>query len=182
MKTILKIGCGIALGVVMLGIIGIILTGTCARSLEEAEKQIKLLPLGQATVMEGIQFTVVEYIVSKEVGGKPPSAEGAQYLFIHCQVENIGEIAKVPPSEYDIQVIYKGEKVEMPLLVFLPSARVGGRELSEYPYFYATNELYPGITKDGWLVYLIPMDFHPEDTKIIVSFSDVEKAGWTLTR
>jgi len=204
MKTVLKIAGRIVLGFVPLGIIGIVLISGCTPSpeemIEEAEKeieeaawgtypetaeesQLELLPLGQAATIEGIKFTVVEYIVSKEEGGKPPYTEGAQYLFLHFKVENTSNIAKAPPYSENIRVIYKGKGVKQPPLVFAPTASVGGRELNCYPYLYSFyGDIYPGVVKEGWEAYLVPIEFHPEDTKVIIRFYGGEKVGWTLTK
>jgi len=195
-------------GIVVALIVTVLLLGTCApaiaptpeemieeteKEIEEAtkgtyaetaeESQLELLPLGQPAVIDDIRFTVVEYIISKEEGGKPPYTEGAQYLFLHFKVENIGDVAKAPPYSENIRVIYKGKGVEKPFLVLPPTANVEGRELECYPYLYFYyGDIYPGVTKEGWQAYLVPIEFHPEDTKVVVRFYGGETVGWSLTK
>jgi hypothetical protein len=179
-KTIPKIGLGIALGFVILLVISLVLMGMCVLSFKTAEEgPSKFLPLGQSAEVEGIKFTVVEYMLSKQMGDKSPSTEGAQYLFLHFNVENVGDVAKNPPyPHWNIEVTYKGEGVESGW-VSMPVA-INGRELDPYP-FYGGDKIYPGVAKDGWEDYLVPIEFHLEDAKVVVTL-DSEKVGWTLSK
>ena len=145
------------------------------------------LSLGKTATLDDISFTVVtfeerdsyyEYYDNYYGDVTPP--EGATFLFVYVKAKNVGEVARyVPSPSWDINMLYKGEEIE-------PERISRAKSVITEP-IYNTEEIYPTVTKEGWIAFEVPKGIAPSQAKIRVespigrysSFSQ-KVAIWTL--
>lgn len=120
--------------------------------------------MGEFVVYEDVETTVVEYELtdsyvntnSRDV--KPE--EGAKFLWLHVRCENVGEVAHDLPSSSQFVLLYRGTEIT-PGVAWLFWGRQGYQT-------YHSAKVYPGVVRDGWILYQIPLRTYPAE--ILVRF------------
>lgn len=188
MKDILKIGLGIVIGFGCIGAIclGLLLTGaiTCGLTALFPEEVVvveesilefyptatvpaeEILSLGKSVTVDGVEVAVKNYeIVGSyedkfEWQGQPK--EGAKFLWLYVEAQNVGQVQECLPSAMDFRLWYKDDEIykRMASPVDRETYHVG---------FFGEGCVYPGVGREGWLLYEIPMGAEPAD--ILVRFS-----------
>lgn len=108
-------------------------------------------------------FEVIETI-------NPPT--GAKLMFVYIKVKNIGEQKRSFPNfgcsfnEPDIYLKYKGVSMD----IYKELTIEGVHFFSSFPeidnYFWCEDEVYPGVSEEGWIVYEVPTGIELEDTTL----------------
>lgn len=152
---------------------GLIPAQTPVETLIEAPSQQP----GGSVIHEDLKITLNAYEISGSYVGNydmqesPP--DGANFLWINVTVENIGKNAVYAPYSVDFHVIYEGEQTDVD--IFFTSCP--GYEQ------YEGGEIFPGVSKSGWLRFTIPAVAQPEQLTIVFKpelFSDIYYT-WRLT-
>lgn len=183
MKDIVKIGLGIVVGFGCIGAIclGLLLTGaiTCGltapspeEAIEEAIREIYptptvpaegVLSLGESITVDGVKVAVQNYeIVDSyedefEWQGQPE--EGAKFLWLYIEAQNVGEVEECLPSDMNFQLVYKDAEI------WSRAASPDDRE-TYFVGWLGEGCVYPGIGREGWLLYEIPMAAEAVDIRV----------------
>jgi hypothetical protein len=183
MRDSLKIGLGI-----IIGVLGLALCGLCViliitlggvsflDSLSSFEESPSLAqetptpqPMGSEFFYEEFSVKFVEYEFSSTYAGEyntneePP--EGAKFLWVYFVIKNISQNAAYSPSISSFSIIYMGQQVDKDLF-FIERP---GYEL------YDSGELFPGISREGWVRFTLPGATEPD--QIILIFKPVQLFG-----
>lgn len=178
LKGGLKIGCGVAFGILIiltLCIGGLIAFGVLFapepkgmdEMIEETVREAlatptralipkeKTLSLHESVVVDDIKVTISEYEVLALLGeDKPP--EGARFLLIHVCAENVGKVAHVLPEQDRFILVYENAGMEYCSFYNLWAPE------DHQPYLpteFRPN--YPGTSEEGWICYEIPIGSDP---------------------
>ncbi|VUT27904.1 MAG: hypothetical protein SYNGOMJ08_00459 [Candidatus Syntrophoarchaeum sp. GoM_oil] len=135
------------------------------------------LSLGESLVVNNISFTVVKYefTESYEAGYeenytyRPP--EGAKYLWVYVKAKNVGELAYYAPGDYDVNLLYKGEKI----IYKHPDPW-----FDEKAMYYGGTEIYPNVNEEGWTLYEVPEGIDISQAKVRVGLH-TRTVTWSLT-
>lgn len=116
-------------------------------------------PPGGFIIHENMKLTLVEYEFSLGYQGlfdytdEPP--DGAKYLLVHLVAENISKNASFAPSESAFAVIHLGVQIDS--------------DFASYPQGYADyegGEVFPGVSKEGWIRFTVPVGAPPADLTV----------------
>ena len=162
------IGCGAAIAITLVVVAVLAILGVTVREALEEEKVASFLPLGQPATIDGLEVVVDRYEMS-EAGGRAP-APGAQFLWVHLAVQNVGD---VPIDEAVLlKIEYRG-------------AEVGDSWVYDeaHPSFPASVRLFPGTRSEGWAVFEVPLTIEPSEVTVV--FKEVFRlppkvASWRL--
>ena len=93
-------------------------------------------------------------------------------MFVYIKVKNIGEQKRSFPNfgcsfnEPDIYLKYKGVSMD----IYKELTIEGVHFFSSFPeidnYFWCEDEVYPGVSEEGWIVYEVPTGIELEDTTL----------------
>lgn len=189
MKDSLKIAIGIFLGVIALGACvvclffglgaaGIGLLAAAAPTSSQAQSQSTINQIGSSIIHDDLKVTLNTYDISGSYVGQydmqesPP--QGAKFLWISITAENVGKVAAYAPAAYEFHVIYAGQQTDHD---FISWDRPGYDE-------YEGGEIFPGVTKLGWIRFTIPNAAQPNKINVIFKPSDLFSDTyytWTLT-
>jgi hypothetical protein len=183
MRDSVKIGIGIIIGVV-----GIVLCGICALvtlGVVGVSYLGPLIPTGQPSYLAqdtvspqsiGTEFIYEEFSIKPieyEFSGaytneydlhlEPP--EGAKFLWIYFIIENVGQSGAISPSNFSFSLIYLGNQIDADVIL---SSRSGYKE-------YDSGELFPGITREGWIRFTLPIA--AEADQITIIFKPIQLFG-----
>ena len=179
LKGSLKIGCGVAFGILIilaLCIAGLIAVGLLVPApkpeevIEETVKEFfptpteapiprdKVLPLGGFATMEGVRVSVHGYEFASsyedEYRGQVIPEEGAKFLWIHVYAENVGEVERSLPGAYYFRLLYKGDEIRGHTPEYI---RVKRRAV------YKAGSIYPDVSREGWILYELPIAAQAHD-------------------
>lgn len=111
-----------------------------------------------------MSFTVVRYEVGTDTGdnGFP---EGATSLWIYVRGKNVGEVPQSLPYFHDVELLYKGTnpKAHDPFSYFLYRTSKKG--------YKGGGEVYPGVVREGWILYTVPEGVDTSQVKIRVTYA-----------
>jgi len=126
-------------------------------------------------------------IVDKPI--TPP--KGAKFLFLHIRVENVGKVKKSFPcwlpfpndsrrlftSCNDISLYYRDSLMDSHAIIYNEGYKMGfyydecvtllEKEHSYCPpYIWIDESVYPGISKEGWIAFIVPEGIELEKTTL----------------
>jgi hypothetical protein len=125
--------------------------------------------LGQSVVYQDVKTTVIEYQFSGPYKGeygsdvKPP--EKAKFFWLRIAAENTGELSVDLPRAGNFVLIYKGTEIRSNYLAGLYNERPGYTQ-------YSGGRAYPGVRKEGWILFELPADARPEEIQVRFNASD----------
>ena len=112
---------------------------------------------GDFIIYSDIQTTVIEYEFADSYPtsyGAGKAAEGAKFLWLHVRSENVGEVAQDLPNPSQFVLLYKDTKINRKLLLW---------EDPQGYTRYQGKKVYPGIGREGWILYEIPVGASPDE-------------------
>jgi hypothetical protein len=126
--------------------------------------------LGESGKANNIAFVVLDYEFSRtyisEYGRIEYPEEGAKFLWLYVKAANLGEVAQRIPDAWDVDILYKGATIHH------DHANPKGRKM----YVQSPlEEIYPGVSEEGWILYQVPKNFYISEAKVRVDFPP--KAG-----
>jgi hypothetical protein len=131
--------------------------------------------MGDFVIYKDIKTTIIEYEFTDSYltsYGTEKPAEGAKFLWLHVKSENVGEVAHDLPGPWDFDLLYKDTEIGYR---YLGGYRGYPQQYTEYQQ----ERVYPGIAREGWILYEIPIGADP--VEILVRFTtDREYHMWRL--
>lgn len=129
------------------------------------------LSLGKSVTVDGVEVTVKNYELVGSYEDKFPRRgqpqEGAKFLWLYIEAQNVGEVKTCLPHAMDFRLWYEDDEI------FKRVASPVDRE-TYHAGFFGQGCVYPGVGREGWILYEIPMGAEPAD--ILVRFRhSVEK-------
>lgn len=126
--------------------------------------------LGETGIANNIAFVVLDYDFSENYisryGGIEYPEEGAKFLWLYVKAANLGEVAQEIPDEGNVDILYKGTTIS-PDYFANPVLRT----------MYERQKIYPGVSKDGWILYQVPKNFYISQAKVQVDFPPKASEG-----
>ena len=125
---------------------------------ENKQVENKYLSFGETAVLENgyMTFTVDRFEKRDTYMGTLPP-RGASFLFVYAKAKNIGEVAHYVPRIYDIDLLYKDTVMRY---------RTVPKESLRVESIYDLEEIYPGVTEEGWIIYEVPKEMDISQAKI----------------
>jgi hypothetical protein len=122
------------------------------------------LSLGESAVIHDVSFMVVRYEVGTDIGDKR-FPEGATSLWIYVKGKNVGEVPRSLPYFYDVELLYKGTSptAHDPSVFWLHGTSKEG--------YTGGGEIYPGVVREGWILYTVPEGVDTSQVKIRVTYA-----------
>ena len=146
------------IAVVLILCILAIVIGYVALPSEETDFQ-----LGETGIANNVAFVVLNYEFSENYmgryGGIEYPEEGAKFLWLYVKATNLCEVAQRIPYDWYVDILYKGTTIHHDY------AHPKGRKM--YP---ERQEIYPGVSEDGWIAYQVPKNFYISEAKVRVYF------------
>jgi len=187
MKDVAKIAVGIVLGFACSGTIclGFLLTGAITYGLiapfreevvvvEEGILEFypiatvpaeEILSLGESVTVDGVEVAVKDYEIvgsyEDEFEWRGQPQEGAKFLWLYVEAQNVGEVKECLPRAVDFRLWCEDDEI------FKRVASPVDRE-TYHAWFFGQGCVYPGVGREGWILYEIPMGAEPAD--ILVRF------------
>lgn len=194
MRDSLKIGLGIIIGVLGLGVCGLcvfvalsaggialltpFLSSEQPPSLAEPSPTPSPQPIGSEVRHDDLVVTLLEYEFSGPYKNRydfnEEPTEGAKFLWIHILVRNDGQNASYSPSTSEFSAIYLGKQIDY-------DSFFGNRPGYEQ---YDAGELFPGISREGWIRFTLPEAAEPGQITVVLKPFDLfgeEFSSWRLT-
>ena len=151
----------------------------------EAPPVAEMMAMGETATCGGMEFTVIEYVLTPEIRGEVPLQSGYQFLLVSFKAENTTGGPLAPPYlDGNILIVHKGEASGVPSLIFSPTVPLpDGRDVSHYSYrSHFQGALDGGAVTEGWEAYYVPIEFSAVDTYVRVTFESGEEFFWSLSK
>jgi hypothetical protein len=128
--------------------------------------------LGESGIANNIAFVVIDYEFSEsyisEYWGIEYPEEGAKFLWLYVKATNLGEVAQRIPDAWNVAILYKGTTIHHDY-----AHPKGRKRYAQSPL----EEIYPGVSEEGWILYQVPKNFYISQAKVRVDFPPKASEG-----
>jgi Domain of unknown function (DUF4352) len=140
------------------------------------EPKTENLPLGTTVTYSDMDFTTLRYDITNSYEWSASNfqyineaPQGKKYLWMYITATNNAGDSEYLPASYGMVILYNGQQID-PTFIMKDEGK------------YEGGKVYPGITREGWVVFEIPSNADVNEMIFLVDFGlFVDKiATWNL--
>jgi hypothetical protein len=142
------------------------------------EPKTENLLLGTTVTYDDIDFTTLRYDITNSyewsVSGYnyiTEAPQGIKYLWMYVTATNNAEDSEYLPDSYGMVILYNSQQIE-PTFIMKDEGK------------YEGGKVYPGITRNGWVLFEIPSNANANEIIFLVDFGlfTDKIATWDLSK